>query len=118
MTGLGLAKGLSVSFLSGMAAADGCAALCVSPCVVCCLSHFPSLLLLLNALIIHPASPELPKPGMFYLLLSSAVGMLIKGKEKQEVLKQQWELDVCLPDLATHPLVPQPNLVLPALFPS
>ena len=75
----------------------------LSPCVVSRLSHFsfpsPS-----SQCPDNPPSARLncQNPACFYLLLSSAVGMLIKGRESR---KRLGGMSVS-PDLATPPLVP------------
>lgn len=77
----------------------------LSPCVVSHLSHFsfpsPS-----SQCPDNPPSARLncQNPACFYLLLSSAVGMLIKGRGSR---KRLGGMPVS-PDLATAPLVP-PN---------
>lgn len=89
----------------------------LSPCVVSCLSHFsfpsPS-----SKCPDNPPSARLncQNPACFYLLLSSAVGMLIKGKESRKCLGGSGN-QMSVSQTWPHPLLfPQPNLVLPALF--
>lgn len=88
----------------------------LSPCVVSRLSHFsfpsPS-----SQCPDNPPSARLncQNPACFYLLLPSAVGMLIKGRESRKSLGGSGSQMSVSPDLATPPLVPptQPGSACP-----